>query len=87
MGDLCQGFPDEFKVYIEYCRALRFDDAPDYHYLRKLFSDLMKRKVKILIFVLIQSNLLMMVFMIGLMKRSHIILQSYRNTVLIQLVI
>ena len=42
---LCAGYPDEFKVYLEYCRALRFEDAPNYSYLRQLFSDLMKRKV------------------------------------------
>lgn len=42
---LCAGYPDEFKVYLEYCRALRFEDAPNYSYLRQLFSDLMTRKV------------------------------------------
>lgn len=44
ISELCSGQPDEFKVYIEYCRALRFEDCPDYRYLRALFSDLMKRK-------------------------------------------
>lgn len=44
IGELCAGYPDEFKVYLEYCRALRFDDCPDYAYLRRLFRDLMKRK-------------------------------------------
>ena len=46
ISELCSGQPDEFKVYIEYCRALRFEDCPDYRYLRALFSDLMKRKVQ-----------------------------------------
>lgn len=50
ISDLCDGFPDEFKVYLEYCRALRFDDCPDYAYLRRLFHDLMKRKVNEAIF-------------------------------------
>lgn len=40
---LCKGYPDEFRVYFEYCRALRFGDKPDYTYLRSLFSDLAKR--------------------------------------------
>ncbi|KAK8793068.1 hypothetical protein WA538_000744 [Blastocystis sp. DL] len=44
MAELCAGQPDEFKVYLEYCRALRFEDCPNYDYLRRLFQDLMKRK-------------------------------------------
>merc|ERR1711871_537000 len=38
---LCRGFPDEFAVFINYCRGLRFEDKPDYGYLRKLFRDLL----------------------------------------------
>lgn len=41
---LCRGFPTEFRSYFEYCRALRFDDRPDYSYLKRLFSDLFQRK-------------------------------------------
>mmetsp|Transcript_1763 Transcript_1763/g.5241 ORF Transcript_1763/g.5241 Transcript_1763/m.5241 type:complete len:332 (-) Transcript_1763:417-1412(-) len=37
---LCKGYPDEFRIYFEYCRSLRFDDKPDYHYLKRLFKDL-----------------------------------------------
>ena len=40
---LCKGFPDEFRIYFEYCRALRFADKPDYSYLRRLFKDLSLR--------------------------------------------
>mmetsp|Transcript_164026 Transcript_164026/g.398638 ORF Transcript_164026/g.398638 Transcript_164026/m.398638 type:complete len:351 (-) Transcript_164026:233-1285(-) len=40
---LCKGFPDEFRIYFEYCRALRFADKPDYAYLRRLFKDLAMR--------------------------------------------
>ena len=40
---LCSGFPDEFRIYFEYCRALRFADKPDYSYLRRLFKDLALR--------------------------------------------
>jgi hypothetical protein len=36
---LCKGFPDEFRIYFEYCRALRFADKPDYSYLRRLFIE------------------------------------------------
>ncbi|KAF8595057.1 kinase-like protein [Ceratobasidium sp. AG-I] len=41
---LCRGFPNEFGIFLNYCRALRFDDKPDYSYLRKLFHDLFVRE-------------------------------------------
>ncbi|KAL1922753.1 uncharacterized protein VTP21DRAFT_9129 [Calcarisporiella thermophila] len=41
---LCRGFPNEFVIYLNYARSLRFDDKPDYSYLRKLFRDLFVRE-------------------------------------------
>lgn len=41
---LCRGFPSEFATYLAYCRSLRFDDKPDYQYLRKMFRDLFIRE-------------------------------------------
>ncbi|PLW12453.1 hypothetical protein PCANC_20355 [Puccinia coronata f. sp. avenae] len=41
---LCRGFPKEFAIYLNYSRSLRFDDKPDYPYLRKLFRDLFVRE-------------------------------------------
>lgn len=41
---LCKGFPLEFTTYFQYCRSLRFDDKPDYSYLRKIFRDLFVRQ-------------------------------------------
>jgi hypothetical protein len=41
---LCRGFPPEFTVYLNYVRSLRFDDKPDYTYLRRLFRDLFIRQ-------------------------------------------
>jgi len=41
---LCKGFPLEFSTYFQYCRSLRFDDKPDYSYLRKIFRDLFVRQ-------------------------------------------
>lgn len=41
---LCRGFPTEFGIFLNYTRALRFDDKPDYSYLRKLFRDLFVRE-------------------------------------------
>mmetsp|Transcript_30088 Transcript_30088/g.77193 ORF Transcript_30088/g.77193 Transcript_30088/m.77193 type:complete len:341 (-) Transcript_30088:233-1255(-) len=41
---LCKGHPEEFRTYFQYCRSLRFDDKPDYAYLRKLFRELFTRE-------------------------------------------
>lgn len=37
---LCHGLPAEFVAYIKYCRSLKFDETPDYTYLRNLFQNL-----------------------------------------------
>ncbi|CAF3937694.1 unnamed protein product [Rotaria magnacalcarata] len=42
--ELCKGFPVEFTTYLSYCRSLRFDDKPDYSYLRQLFRNLFHRQ-------------------------------------------
>jgi len=34
----------EFRSYFEYCRSLRFEDRPDYAYLKRLFKELFYRK-------------------------------------------
>jgi len=41
---LCKGFPSEFATYLNFCRSLRFDDKPDYSYLRQLFRTLFHRQ-------------------------------------------
>lgn len=41
---LCRGLHPEFALYLNYIRSLRFDDKPDYSYLRKLFRDLFVRE-------------------------------------------
>jgi casein kinase I family protein HRR25 len=41
---LCRGFPIEFAMFLNYSRNLRYDEDPDYAYLRKLFRDLMERE-------------------------------------------
>eukprot|EP01067_Filipodium_phascolosomae_P001359 Filipodium_phascolosomae@DN1920_c0_g1_i1.p1 len=41
---LCKHFPFEFMTYLNYCRSLRFEDRPDYAYLRRLFKDLFFRE-------------------------------------------
>lgn len=37
--DLCEGFPAQFETYLFYVRNLGFEDAPDYDYLRGLFTE------------------------------------------------
>jgi len=41
---LTKGYAAEFGQYMNYCRTLRFEDKPDYAYLRKLFRDLFLRE-------------------------------------------
>jgi casein kinase 1/casein kinase I family protein HRR25 len=41
---LCKGYPTEFRSYFEYCRSLRFEDRPDYAYLKRLFKELFYRR-------------------------------------------
>ncbi|KAF8822324.1 putative casein kinase I [Cardiosporidium cionae] len=41
---LCRQHPFEFSTYMNYCRALRFEDRPDYSFLRRSFKDLFFRE-------------------------------------------
>ncbi|XP_042453187.1 casein kinase 1-like protein 2 [Zingiber officinale] len=41
---LCRGYPTEFASYFHYCRSLRFEDKPDYAYLKRLFRELFIRE-------------------------------------------
>jgi len=53
---LCKGLPSklsfifyffllvEFSTYLNYCRSLRFEDKPDYGFLRKMFKELFFRE-------------------------------------------
>ena len=40
---LCHGFPVEFTNYLTYCRNLKFEEKPDYEYLKNLVKGLMKK--------------------------------------------
>eukprot|EP00931_Biecheleriopsis_adriatica_P044294 TRINITY_DN25326_c0_g1_i2.p1 TRINITY_DN25326_c0_g1~~TRINITY_DN25326_c0_g1_i2.p1 ORF type:complete len:446 (-),score=82.75 TRINITY_DN25326_c0_g1_i2:241-1410(-) len=42
--DVCAGLPKEFAEYLGYCRNLKFRAAPDYTYLRRLFTDVLERE-------------------------------------------
>ncbi|CAH3124061.1 unnamed protein product [Porites evermanni] len=39
---LCKGCHAEFAMYLNYCRGLRFEEAPDYMYLRQLYRILFR---------------------------------------------
>lgn len=41
---LCKGFPEEFASFINYTRELKFDDRPDYGYLRRLFKQISEKE-------------------------------------------
>ncbi|KAM3221532.1 casein kinase 1-like protein 2 isoform X1 [Capsicum annuum] len=41
---LCRGYPAEFASYFHYCRSLRFEDKPDYAYLKRILRDLFIRE-------------------------------------------
>lgn len=40
LEELCQGFPDAFKRFLEYARNLHYLDKPDYNALRSMFDEL-----------------------------------------------
>ncbi|CAE6504585.1 unnamed protein product [Rhizoctonia solani] len=40
--ELCEGFPEEFSIYLNYVRRLGFEESPDYDFLRELFSKVLK---------------------------------------------
>jgi hypothetical protein len=42
--ELCEGLRKEFQMYFKHVRSLRFDETPDYAYLRRLFRNLFSRK-------------------------------------------
>ena len=40
---MCRKCPIEFIMFLNYSRGLRFDEVPDYDYLRRLFRDHAKK--------------------------------------------
>ncbi|XP_025837153.1 casein kinase I isoform X2 [Agrilus planipennis] len=42
--ELCKGYPVEFPTFLNFCRQLRFEERPDYSYLRQLFRTLFHRQ-------------------------------------------
>ena len=42
--ELCKDLPYEFLIYMDYCKNLKYDEKPNYEYLRTLFLNLFKMK-------------------------------------------
>ncbi|KAN0092794.1 Protein kinase-like domain containing protein [Tylopilus felleus] len=42
ISELCEGFPEEFAIYMNYVRKLGFEESPDYDFLRELFAKVLK---------------------------------------------
>jgi hypothetical protein len=40
---LCRGQPEEFAKYVQYCKNLKFEEKPDYNFLRGIFKSLMQQ--------------------------------------------
>ncbi|KAF8798181.1 CK1/CK1/CK1-G protein kinase [Phlegmacium glaucopus] len=40
--ELCDGYPEEFGIYLNYVRKLGFEETPDYDFLRELFTKVMR---------------------------------------------
>ena len=43
LDTLCQGLPDEFKTFIQYARDLKFEDRPDYSYLKNIIRQICEK--------------------------------------------
>ena len=43
LDTLCQGMPDEFKTFIQYARDLKFEDRPDYSYLKNIIRQMCEK--------------------------------------------
>jgi len=44
IADLTDSLPEEFSTYMRYTRGLRFQDEPDYSYLKSLFYSIIFRE-------------------------------------------
>ena len=43
LDTLCQGLNDSFKVFIQYARDLKFEDRPDYSYLKAILRKMCEK--------------------------------------------
>ncbi|XP_068141632.1 casein kinase I [Drosophila tropicalis] len=43
LEELCKGYPEEFALYLGYCRSLGFEETPQYAHVRRTLYNLYKR--------------------------------------------
>ena len=104
--ELCKGFPGknssfdfdfssfflliEFTTYLSYCRSLRFDDKPDYSYLRQLFRNLFHRQGftydyifdwNMLKFVRKLTIIFVLLFSLSIFRVDNVLIQTVRMKV------
>ena len=53
LPDLCRGFPEETQTFITYAKELRFEDRPDYSYLKKLIRQMAERENIVFVYSII----------------------------------
>ena len=53
---LCEGFPEEFRKYIEYTRNLDYEETPDYESLRDYFLNVLEKQNEDLDYIYIWST-------------------------------
>ena len=41
---LCKGFPKEYALFVNYTRELKFDEKPDYGYLKRLLRTIIDKE-------------------------------------------
>jgi hypothetical protein len=83
---LCRGYPTEFASYFHYCRSLRFDDRPDYAYLKRIFRDLFIREgLKLLSYKKKKPTPLFLIFKFILYMLRGYVLQSIAANLLISI--
>ena len=44
IDELCSGLPIEIKVFLSYVRNVKFEEKPDYNYLKSLVKDIFIRE-------------------------------------------
>nr|KAJ0227281.1 hypothetical protein LSAT_V11C100025520 [Lactuca sativa] len=69
---LCKSYPTEFIQYFHYCRSFRFEDKPDYSYLKRLFRELFTREGRIYLYFLNNYIVFYYIFDWTMLKYPHV---------------
>jgi hypothetical protein len=44
LEELCKAVPRELLTYLQYCRGLNYEEAPDYNFLKRIFKEKLIRE-------------------------------------------